>query len=114
VTVWTLEEAALDDDPLAMKIVREAANHLGSAIAGVLNLLNPEAVILGGSLSRVGDRLIVPVREAVISRTLVSSVAAAQISASELGPQATALGAATEVLSAALANPSLFRGVATA
>jgi predicted NBD/HSP70 family sugar kinase len=114
VTVWALEDAALQDDPLAMQVVREAANHLGSAIAGVLNLMNPGAVILGGGLSRVGERLVVPVREAVMRRTLLTSVAASRIAASELGPQSIALGAATLVLDEALARPSLFPGVAAA
>ncbi|HSM04342.1 MAG TPA: ROK family transcriptional regulator [Longimicrobiales bacterium] len=112
VDIDAIEDAALADDPLAMRVVREAADHLGSAIAGVLNLLNPSAVILGGGLSRVGDRLVVPVREAVISRTLVSSVAAAQIRVTELGPRAVALGAATQVLARALSDPSLFPGMA--
>ena len=113
-TILAIEDAALADDPLATTVVREAANHLGSAIAGVLNLMNPGAVIIGGGLSRLGDRLVIPVREAVMRRTLVSSVAASEISVSELGPRAIALGAATQVLSAALTTPHLFPGVAAA
>lgn len=111
-TISAIEEAALTDDPLATAVVREAASHLGSAIAGVLNLMNPGAVIIGGGLARLGDRLVVPVREAVMRRTLISSVAASEISVSELGSRAIALGAATQVLSAALTTPNLFPGVA--
>ena len=114
ITINALEDAALEDDPLAMQVVREAAGHLGSAIAGVLNLMNPGAVILGGGLSRVGERLVVPVREAVMRRTLLTSVAASRIAASELGPRSIALGAATLVLDEALARPSLFPGVSAA
>ena len=87
------------------------ARHLGIALAGVLNLMNPGSVVVGGGLARVGDRLLVPLREAVLRRTLVASAAAADIGISELGPRATALGAATHVLVAALANPRLFPGV---
>jgi predicted NBD/HSP70 family sugar kinase len=114
VSLRSIEDAAIADDPLATQVMLEAANHLGSAIAGVLNLMNPGAVILGGGLSRLGEQLVVPVREAVMRRTLLSSVAASRIEASELGPRSIALGAATLVLDRALATPSLFPGVAAA
>ena len=109
--IRALEDAALADDPMALKVVREAARNLGIVIAGVLNLMNPGSVILGGSLARLGDRLIEPLTRAVAGRTLVASAAASEIRTSELGPRATALGAATHVLVAALANPALFPGV---
>ena len=109
--IGALEDAALADDPLALKVVSEAARNLGIVIAGVLNLMNPGSVILGGSLARLGDRLIAPLGEAVAGRTLVASAAASEIRTSELGPQATALGAATHVLVAALGDPTLFPGV---
>jgi len=109
--IKTIEDAALADDPVALRVVDEAARYLGIAVAGVVNLLNPGSVIVGGSLARAGDRLLLPLREAVLRRTLVASAAASEIRISELGPRATALGAATHVLVAALANPSLFQGV---
>jgi predicted NBD/HSP70 family sugar kinase len=108
VTLPALEDAALQDDPLALRVLEEAAYHLGIAIAGLLNLMNPAAVILGGSVTRVGDRLLVPLREAVRHRTLVNSVASTEIRMTSLGPQAFAIGAATYVLSEALDDPSLF------
>ncbi len=107
----SIEEAALLRDPVAMQLVREAAQHLGVAIAGLLNLLNPGAVILGGSMARLKEDLLVPLRETVVRRTLVSSVAASEIRVSDLGPQGIALGASTLVLSLALANPALFPGM---
>jgi len=108
ITTGHIERAALAHDPLAMQVVREAAHHLGVAIAGLLNLLNPGAVILGGSLARLGDDLLLPLRETVVRRTLVSSVAASEIRVSELGPQGIAIGASTLVLASALERPSLF------
>ncbi len=109
--IRAIEDAALADDPLAMQVVNEAAVRLGIVVAGVLNLLNPGFVILGGSLARAGDRLVKPLREAVASRTLVASAAASDIRTSDLGERAVALGAATHVLVAALVNPRLFPGV---
>ncbi len=114
VTISGIEDAALAGDPLALKLTGEAAEHLGIAVAGLLNLMNPARVILGGGLARLGDTLLDPLRETVKHRSLVSSVAAAEILISRLGPQASAVGAATLVLEAALSDPSLFPAAAGA
>jgi glucokinase-like ROK family protein len=107
-TLIALENAALAGDELAVRVVREAAEHLGLAVAGLLNLVNPAMVILGGSLTRVRELLLDPLREMVRNRTLVTSVAATDIRISELGPQSIAMGAATLVLNAAHTDPRLF------
>jgi predicted NBD/HSP70 family sugar kinase len=107
-TVQEIEEAALHDDPLAVAVVRETAEYLGIAIAGMVNLMNPSAVIIGGRIARLGERLLGPLRETVLRRTFVSAAAAAEIRTSDLGPQDVAIGAATLVLDAALHDPSLF------
>lgn len=108
VTLSRIEQAALRDDPLALQVVHEAAEHLGVAIASLLNLLNPAAVILGGSLAVLGDRLLVPLRASALRRTFVPAVASTEIGVSTLGPQSIAIGAATLVLDAALQDPTLF------
>jgi predicted NBD/HSP70 family sugar kinase len=107
-TIEAIEAAAIDDDPLAVQVVSEAAGHLGIAIASLLNLQNPAAVIIGGGLAQVGHRLLEPLREVVLRRTFVSALAASEIKHSELGPLGVAVGAATLVLEAALADPALF------
>lgn len=107
-TITELEDAALKGDPVALAVVREAAEHLGVAVAGMLNLMNPSVVAVGGSLVRIGDLLLYPLREAVRARTLISSLVAAEIVAAELGPRDVAIGAATLVLAAALEDPRQF------
>ncbi len=107
-TIEAIEDAALAGDPLALQVVTEAAEHLGIAIAGLLNLMNPRLVIVGGGLSRLGDRLLEPLRGVIRNRTLVSSLAAADVTTSALGPRSIAIGAATYVLDAALDDARLF------
>ncbi len=107
-TIDSIEDAALAGDPLALQVAREAAENIGIAVAGLLNLMNPALVILGGGLTRLGELLLQPLRETVHRRTLVSSLTAAEIKTSELGPRAGAIGAATLVLKEALSNSSLF------
>ncbi len=108
VTITAIEAAALAADPLALRVTREAAEFLGIAVAGMLNLVNPAVVIVGGGITGLGDRFLEPLRETVRMRTRVSSVAGATIVMSELGPQSVAVGAASLVLQEALANPRLF------
>lgn len=107
-SIINIEDAALDGDPLALHVAQEAAAHLGVAIAGLLNLMNPSLVVLGGDLARLGDLLLEPLRETVEERTLVSSIVAADLRTSELGQQSIAIGAATLVLKSALADSRLF------
>lgn len=107
-TITAIEDAALAGDALALEVVRGAALHLGIAVAGMLNLMNPALVSIGGSLARLGALLIDPLRDSVRSRTLVSSVAASRIVASELGECDVAMGAATLVLQSALADLRFF------
>ena len=106
-----LEKAALGGDSLALRVVEEAAEHLGTVVAGLLNLMNPSMVVIGGDLADVGELLLKPVREMARSRTLVSSVAAAEIRVSELGPRSVAIGAATLVLKEALADSRIFPAI---
>ncbi len=106
ITLVRLEDAALAHDRLALQVVTEAAENIGIAVSGMLNLMNPAAVILGGDLARLGGLLIEPLRETVLRRTFVSSVVASEIRASELGPRAIPIGAATLVLDAALSRPT--------
>jgi predicted NBD/HSP70 family sugar kinase len=114
ITFPDIERGALAGDPLALRVVREAAEHLGTAIAGLLNLMNPAMVVLGGDFARLGDLVLDPLRHRVRNRTLVSSVAAAEILVSKLGPQSVAVGAATLVLKAALEDSRLLPRVGAA
>lgn len=107
ITPGLIESAALSGDDLACQVVTEAAENLGIALAGLLNLMNPALVVLSGDLARVGDLLLDPVRETARARTLVDLVAAAELRTSELGPRSVAIGAATMVLKAALNDCNL-------
>lgn len=112
VRLFDIEEASLAGDPLALQIIGETAQYLGTAVAGMLNLLNPATVIFGGDLARLGDLLLEPVRQTIRTRTLVSSVSAAEIHTSSLGPRSVTIGAATLVLKAALEDSRVFPKVA--
>lgn len=64
-TLDEIIEAVNKEDPLCIEIVEEIGQKLGKQIAGLINIFNPELVIIGGTLSLVGDYITQPVRTAV-------------------------------------------------
>jgi len=103
-----LVNAALDGDPTATELVRYAGERLGVGLANMLNLLNPEMVIIGGGIARAGDLLLSPVHETIAGLSLPESISQAQIRTTGLNEWGIAVGAATLALEAALKSPSLF------
>jgi len=103
-----LEDAALRGDAVADRVVQETARLLGIGVVGVLNVLNPALVIVGGDLAMLGDVLLGPLRRAVRESCRNSSAGEASVAMSPLGDRAMALGAATHALLCALAEPSCF------
>ena len=108
ISVDAIQEAALSGDAAARLLVDEIAAHLGTAVAGMVNLMNPSRVVLGGGLTRLGELLLGPMRGIVQSRTLVGSIDPSNIVMSKLGSRSIAAGAATLVLQTALADPRYF------
>lgn len=58
-------EAVNKEDPLGIEIVEEIGQKLGKHISGLINIFNPELVIIGGSLALTGDYILQPIRTAV-------------------------------------------------
>ena len=106
--VRDLVDAAEADDPVANEVLRYAGENLGLGVANLLNLINPDVVILSGGLTRAGSKLLEPLERVVESRSLFQSAAKSRLATGKLGSQGIAIGAATSVLEMALENPSLF------
>lgn len=69
-TLKDLIEATNNEDWLCIDVVESIGLKLGQHIAGLINIFNPELVVLGGSMSAVGDYLLQSVRSAVIKYSL--------------------------------------------
>lgn len=109
ITIKNIENAALNRDPLALQVIAEAVNYLTSAITSLVNLLNPNLIVLGGSLSRLGGLIINPIQEKINSCTLISSVNTTRLVTSSLGPEGIAIGAATLAIEQAFIDPKILR-----
>jgi predicted NBD/HSP70 family sugar kinase len=76
--------------------LEETSQYLGAGIGSLINLFNPERVILGGWAGLLlSDRLLPAIREAARQHSLRHLFAATSIELGQLGPWAVALGAAT-------------------
>jgi len=93
-TAQTVFEAAAGGDPLADELVRDTARYLGVGIANLLNLLNPEVVVVCGGVTRAGDHLFVPLRREVARRAFRPAVEACRILPGALPGSAGVVGAA--------------------
>lgn len=101
--------AARAGDALSASVVGEAARHLGVGISYLLNILNPELVVIGGPMVEAGDSLLHPLRESVAAHALEPE--AVQIVPTLLGDRAATAGA---VLSAMDHSVQSYRIVAAA
>ncbi len=95
-------DAAIQGDALAREIVDEAAEHLGVAVANLVNVLNPELIVLGGPLGQTGSPLLDPVRTVLKRRALAFPASAVEVITTTVGPDAGAVGAAVLVLQQAI------------
>jgi glucokinase len=94
-------EAARDGDAAAVEILTTVARRLGEGIAGLVNVLDPEVVVLGGGVGEAGDLLLGPLREAYLAAVEGADVRPeVPIVPARLGNDAGAIGAALLALEA--------------
>jgi transcriptional regulator of PTS gene len=93
ITMDDIIEAALNDDVLAIELIARVGENLGRGIAALINVLNPELVVLGGSLISTGDYLYLPIKTALnkYCLSLVNNDSALKMSI--LGERAGIMGA---------------------
>jgi glucokinase len=94
ITAQTVYEAAREGDELALEVVNDTAKFLGIGIANLLNIFNPEVVVVCGGVTLAGDHLFVPLRREVARRAFKPAVQACRIVPGELLNTAGVYGAA--------------------
>ncbi len=92
-TIEGIVRAAELHDRLAERVLSEAGTHLGTALASVVNLLNPEKVILAGSVPRAAGQLLLgPLLYSLRQRALPPAVKSLPLVVSDLGEESAPLG----------------------
>jgi predicted NBD/HSP70 family sugar kinase len=80
-------------DTAAIQAVRDAGRDIGSVLAGVVSLLNPSVLVVGGRISAVGEQLLAGIRESVYRRSLPLGTHNLRIVSSVSGMRAGIVGA---------------------
>jgi predicted NBD/HSP70 family sugar kinase len=91
-------EAAREGDELATKLVKEAGEELGYRVAYLVQLFNPEVVVIGGGIERAGSVLLDVIKKVVREKTFEEIGNQVRIVPTQLGEDSVALGAVSIVI----------------
>jgi predicted NBD/HSP70 family sugar kinase/predicted transcriptional regulator len=93
ITLTDIIQAANNEDVLCIELLAEVGENIGRGLAVLINVFNPELIILGGTLSETGDYLRLPARSAINKYSLSLVNTDTQLKLSKLGEKAGILGA---------------------
>lgn len=96
--------AANNEDMLCIELLAEVGEKLGKGLAVLINLFNPELLIIGGTLSETGDYLRLPIKSAINKYSLSLVNSDTQLRTSKLGEKAGVMGACLIARNKALSN----------
>lgn len=97
-TTQQLLAAAAAGDAAARRVLADAGRHIGTAVATLCDLLNPELIVVGGELSAAGEVLLDPLREQVHRNAIPATAREVEIVPGVLGARAELLGTLALVL----------------
>ena len=101
-----IKQAADAGDREAIDSFREAGLAMGQGLAGLINIFNPEKIIIGGPLSIAGEYMLPAIKETVNQHAMPGIVPQAEISLSPFGPDASLIGAVAIVVDDLLSYPT--------
>jgi len=101
-TAQEVAESARRGDLPSQEIIMRAGTFIGIAIAGLVNLFNPSAVIIGGGVAQAGDLLTTSIRQAVRERSLRASEQGVHITTAMLGRRSSLMGAIVQAINIAI------------
>lgn len=104
-TINRICESAEAGDLVAASVMETACTYLGTGVANVINVYDPQKIVLGGSLVRAYEMLVDRVRAIARERSFAHGGETPQIVRSQLGKEASALGAVALVLERFFADP---------
>jgi predicted NBD/HSP70 family sugar kinase len=93
-----LVDLALGGDSEARRLIRESGRHIGEVLAGAVNLLNPEALVIGGDMSKAYDIFVAGLRETVYGNATALATRELQILPSTHGERSGVIGSAAMIL----------------
>ncbi|MDI9896675.1 ROK family transcriptional regulator [Rhodococcus sp. 14-2483-1-1] len=91
-------DLAVSGDPEARRLIRDSGRHIGETLAGAVNLLNPEVLIVGGDMANAYDIFVAGLRETVYGNATALATKALTIQATTHGDLSGVIGSAALVL----------------
>lgn len=95
-----IADAAAEGDAVAIEVFEETGYYVGLGIASMVNLLNPEMVVVGGGVAQAGDLILEPIRRSARANAIKTMIDVCPIVPAELGDDAGIYGGASLVLDA--------------
>ena len=87
-------ELAHDGDPVARDVLALIGRRLGVGLSSLVNVFNPEVVVIGGGVIAAGEMLLAPAREEMLRRALSPSRELVRVEAAAFGAESGMIGAA--------------------
>ena len=95
VTAQVIHRAAERGDKVAKELIAQTGYYVGVGLASLINIFNPELIVIGGGLSNIGDMLLEPAFKTAEKRAYKEAFHAVRFASAELGGNSGVIGAAT-------------------
>jgi len=102
-------EAAIQDDELALKVINDGIIMLGRAIVSMINMMNPNKIILGGKMVSLGNKILDPIKERIDRSRIISKLSNTDVVIGQLSEITESIGAATLALETTISTPDFYR-----
>ena len=93
ITPYIVAQAALQGDAVSIQIFKQMGKIIGTGLASVVNLLNPEKIIIGGGVADAGSILLDPIKATIIDRAMPIQASSVEVVPAQLANTAGVIGA---------------------
>jgi glucokinase len=94
ISARTVQEAAEQEDELAGELIAQTGYYLGVGLANLINIFNPEMIVIGGGVSNIGKRLLDPALETAQRRAYGAAYDRVRFTSPKLGRNSGVMGVA--------------------
>jgi glucokinase-like ROK family protein len=101
-----IAQAAEAGDEVTLEAINDTGNAIGLGVANLINIFNPEMVVIGGAMGLLSNYLLSPMIQTVQKHILNQMQQQSQVVLSQFGPTATVMGAVALVIRAIMTQPN--------
>ncbi len=98
ITPQMITEAAKEKDEFCIKIWEETGAYLGIGLSGLVNVINPERIVIGGGVSKAGRFIFAPLKKELQKRTMRQHLKILRVVTADFADEAGVVGAALLIM----------------